>query len=117
MFKNLLLFRPPALSSLTHLLILCLQSWASNKMKHLIGSTSAVGKIHEKHSLQSCFLKSNEILITDITFPVGLGDEDLNKQRLCKIISILRCRKVRICQSPQKCIFCLRLCSHRTSVT
>lgn len=85
--------------------------------KYLIGFTSTVVEIYEKYSLQSCVPRSYEVLITGITVPVGPNDENLSKQRFWGIIYILRCRKVGICYSPQKFIFCLSLCSHRTSVT
>lgn len=50
------------------------------KSKYLTGFTSIGVDIYDIYSLQSCFLKSNEVLITGITFPVGLNDEDLSKQ-------------------------------------
>lgn len=93
-------------------------SWASYKTKYLIGLALVVGEIYEKHSLHSYFLKSKEIPINGVTSPVGFSDENLSTSRLLGILCVLRCGKVEIWQSPLKFFFlCLRLCSHRTSVT
>lgn len=93
-------FDSPVLSHLFSNLTLCPDSWAWYKTKYLIGSTSLPGEIYEKHNLHSRFLKSNEVLINGITSPVGLNDDNLSKQRRWKILWVLRCGKVEICQSP-----------------
>lgn len=105
-------------SSISFLSSVFVQLLGIIQTKYLIGLALVVGEIYEKHSLHSYFLKSKEIPINGITSPVGFSDENLSTSRLLGILCVLRCGKVEIWQSPLKFFFlCLRLCSHRTSVT